>query len=92
MEITIRDLVTKICKFTGFNGTLAWDASQPDGQPRRCLDVTRAQAEFGFKAHTSFDQGLKQTIKWYLEHGEVQGRIKEIISKHFELEMPEITN
>lgn len=88
MEITIRDLVTKICKFTGFEGEVLWDSSQPDGQPRRCLDVSRAAEEFGFRAHTSFDQGLRQTIQWYLEHGEVEGRIKEIITRHFALELP----
>jgi len=64
-EIRIRDLVEKIAKLTGFTGEIRWDASKPDGQPRRRLDTTRAQAYFGFRAQTSFDEGLKRTIDWY---------------------------
>ncbi|MBK9313711.1 MAG: GDP-L-fucose synthase [Acidobacteria bacterium] len=64
-EISIRDLAEKIASLTGFRGKLVWDASQPDGQPRRCLDVTRAEREFGFRARIGFDEGLKQTIDWY---------------------------
>jgi GDP-L-fucose synthase len=64
-EITIKDLVEKIVKLTGFQGRIRWDASKPDGQPRRCLDTTRAQKLFGFKAQTDFDVGLKATIDWY---------------------------
>lgn len=64
-EITIKDLVEKIAKLTGFTGRILWDASKPDGQPRRCLDTSRAFREFGFKAQTDFDAGLKATIDWY---------------------------
>jgi len=66
-EITIRALVTLIAELTGFQGELRWDASKPDGQPRRCLDVTRAEQEFGFRANTDFVEGLRKTIAWYRE-------------------------
>ena len=64
-EISIKDLAEKIAHLTGFTGQLVWDPSQPDGQPRRCLDVTRAAREFGFCAKLGFDEGLQQTIEWY---------------------------
>lgn len=64
-EITIRELVTKICELMGFHGEIRWDASKPDGQPRRMLDVTRAERLFGFRAQTSFEEGLRKTIEWY---------------------------
>jgi len=64
-EISIKDLVELIVKLTGFKGAIRWDATKPDGQPRRMLDVSRAQKEFGFKAKTSFEEGLKKTIEWY---------------------------
>jgi len=67
-EITIKDLVEKIAAFTGFSGQIRWDSSKPDGQPRRRLDVSRAKEYFGFEAKTSFEEGLKQTIKWYMEN------------------------
>jgi GDP-L-fucose synthase len=65
MEISIRDLAGKIANITGFNGRIAWDTSKPNGQPRRCLDVSRAEDEFGFRASTPFDAGLRKTIEWY---------------------------
>jgi len=64
-EISIRDLTEKIVELTGFKGRIEWDASKPDGQPRRSLDTTRAEKEFGFRARTGFDEGLRQTIEWY---------------------------
>ncbi|MFH2107291.1 MAG: GDP-L-fucose synthase [Chrysiogenia bacterium] len=64
-EITIRDLVELIAKLTGFTGKIVWDTGKPDGQPRRMLDVSKAKAEFGFNASTSFKEGLRQTIDWY---------------------------
>lgn len=67
LEISIRDLAEKIAALTGFTGELVWDTSQPDGQPRRCLDVTRAAKEFGFRSQIGFDEGLRQTIDWYRE-------------------------
>ena len=66
MEISIRNLATTIAAMTGFAGRITWDTSQPNGQPRRCLDVSRAQSEFGFRAATPFEVGLRKTIDWYL--------------------------
>jgi GDP-L-fucose synthase len=65
MEISIKDLITLIAKLTGFQGKIIWDASKPNGQPRRRLDVTRAEDEFGFKAQVNFEEGLYRTIDWY---------------------------
>ncbi len=64
-EISIKELVELIAKLTGYTGKINWDASKPDGQPRRCLDTARAQKEFGFKAKTGFKEGLARTIEWY---------------------------
>jgi len=64
-EITIKDLVNLIVKLTEFKGKVIWDTSKPDGQPRRMLDTSKAEKEFGFKAETSFKEGLKKTIDWY---------------------------
>lgn len=64
-EISIRDLVGKIKDIIGFNGKISWDKSKPDGQPRRCLDTSKAFKEFGFRAKTDFDKGLRKTIDWY---------------------------
>ena len=67
-EISIRDLVSLIGKLTGFEGEIRWDSSKPDGQPRRCLDVSRAKKEFGFEAEISFEEGLKAAIDWYVKN------------------------
>ena len=67
-EISIKDLVELIAKLSGFKGRIIWDTTKPDGQPRRCLDTKRAMKEFGFKAKTSFKEGLKKTIEWYIEN------------------------
>ena len=64
-EITIRELVELIARLTRFQGTLRWDASRPDGQPRRALDTSRAREVFGFVAGTTFEEGLRRTIDWY---------------------------
>jgi GDP-L-fucose synthase len=64
-EIRIRDLIVMIARLAGFKGEIVWDSSKPDGQPRRCLDVSRAEREFGFRASTQFEVGLRQTIEWY---------------------------
>ncbi len=64
-EITIKELAEKIVGLTGFTGEIRWDSSKPDGQPRRRLDVSKANKYFGFKAKTSFDEGLKATVNWY---------------------------
>ena len=66
MEISIKDLITTICRLMDFKGELRWDATKPDGQPRRMLDVSRAEQKFGFKAKTGFEDGLKKTIEWYI--------------------------
>jgi len=65
-EISIRDLADLIVKLTGFQGEILWDATKPDGQPRRKLDVSLAEQEFGFRAHTSFEEGLRKTIDWFI--------------------------
>ncbi len=67
-EISIKDLVETICKYMDFKGEIRWDRTKPDGQPRRLLDTSRAEKEFGFKAKTGFDEGLKATIDWYLKN------------------------
>lgn len=66
MEISIRDLVALICKYMNYKGEIMWDTTKPDGQPRRCLDITRAQMEFNFKAKVKFEEGVKKTIDWYI--------------------------
>lgn len=66
-EISIRDLVKTVADAVGFRGRIRWDTSKPDGQPRRSLDVSRAEREFGFRARTSFSEGLEKTTRWYLQ-------------------------
>jgi GDP-L-fucose synthase len=65
-EILIRDLAVMIARLAGFRGRIVWDTSKPNGQPRRCLDTSRAEREFGFRARTSLDSGLRKTVEWYL--------------------------
>jgi GDPmannose 4,6-dehydratase len=67
-EITIRELAQLICELCQFTGEIRWDVSKPDGQPRRCLDTSRAKESFGFEASTSFRDGLLETIQWYEQH------------------------
>jgi len=67
-EISIKDLVEMIARLTGFEGKLVWDTSKPNGQPRRALDVSRAEERFGFKAQMPFEEGMKKTVAWYREH------------------------
>ena len=64
-EIIIKDLVELIVKLTGFKGKIVWDKTEPDGQPRRMLDISRAKDEFGFGAKMDFEEGIKRTIEWY---------------------------
>lgn len=68
MEISIRDLAGLIARLVGFDGEIVWDSRQPDGQPRRCLDTTRADEYFGFRARVPFEEGLKHTIEWYMKN------------------------
>ncbi len=67
-EISIKDLMEMVARLSGFEGRIVWDTAQPNGQPRRCLDTTRAESYFGFKARTSLEQGLQKTIAWYSEN------------------------
>lgn len=69
MEITIKDLVELIGKLTGYAGQIRWDASKPDGQPRRMLDTSRAKEYFGFEAQVGFEEGLRRTIEWWEANG-----------------------
>lgn len=71
-EMTIRDLVGVIAEETGFQGSIIWKPGWPDGQPRRCLDTSRAREEFGFEARTEFRDGLRRTVEWYLETREAE--------------------
>ena len=64
-EISIKDLVSLIAKLTDFKGRVLWDHSMPDGQPKRMLDTSRAEKEFGFKASVGFEEGLRKTVDWY---------------------------
>jgi GDP-L-fucose synthase len=67
-EISVKELVELIAELTGFKGRIIWDTSKPNGQPRRCLDTSRAWKLFGFQAKTNLREGLRQTIQWYREH------------------------
>ena len=66
VETSIREAATAIAGIVGFQGRIEWDTSKPNGQPRRCLDVSRAEREFGFRAATPLIEGLKRTVSWYL--------------------------
>lgn len=67
-EIRIKDLTERIAAATGFTGSVVWDTSKPNGQPRRKLDVSRAEQSFGFTSVTPFEEGLRRTVDWYLAH------------------------
>ncbi len=67
-EISIKDLAALIGRLCGFNGRFVWDTSKPNGQPRRCLDTSRAEKYFGFRAQTDFEEGLRRTINWYRQN------------------------
>jgi len=67
-EISIKNLIELIARLANFNGEIIWDSSKPDGQPRRMLDTSKAESEFGFKAKMPFDEGLRKTIEWYLKN------------------------
>ena len=78
-EITIKDLAGLIKDACGYEGDIVWDTTRPNGQPRRCLDTSRAEERFGFKAGTPFEQGLKATVKWYLSHREMADSHKPVL-------------
>lgn len=67
-EISIKDLAEMIIHLTGFQGKLVWDTSKPNGQPRRSLDISRAEKYFGWRAHVPFKEGLQRTVEWYKGH------------------------
>jgi len=67
-EVTIRQAIETIARLVGFEGKIVWDSSKPDGQPRRCLDVSKAKAAIGFEAETGFEEGLRETIEWFIKH------------------------
>ena len=73
-EISIKDLVQLIARLTGFQGRIAWDTTQPNGQPRRKLDTNRARSLFGFASSTTFEDGLRQTVEWY----ETERRVRSV--------------
>jgi GDP-L-fucose synthase len=73
-EISIRELAERIVALTGFQGRLAWDATKPDGQPRRCLDTTRAREQLGWTACTGFAEGLERTVAWFRESRAAEAR------------------
>ena len=76
-EISIRDLALTIARLTGFEGEFVWDTTKPNGQPRRALDTTKAEALFGFRAQTQLEAGLRETVEWYRqvrEKAEAEGR------------------
>jgi len=68
-EISIKELAEKISTLTGYGGKIIWDKTRPNGQPRRMLDISKANKLFGFKAKTNFDAGLRKTINWYIKNG-----------------------
>ncbi|CAB4643936.1 MAG: NAD-dependent epimerase/dehydratase family protein [Actinobacteria bacterium] len=70
-EVTIRETVETIARIVGFTGTLVWDSSKPDGQPRRRVDASRAERELGWHASTKFEEGLRNTVEWYLANREL---------------------
>lgn len=65
MEISIKELIETICRLMEYKGEIRWNKTKPDGQPRRCMDISRAEKEFGFRARMNFEKGLKKTIAWY---------------------------
>jgi GDP-L-fucose synthase len=73
MEISIKELAELVARLTGYQGEFVWDTSKPNGQPRRALDVSRAEQYFGFRAKMPFDEGLRRTIEWYRERLKVEG-------------------
>jgi GDP-L-fucose synthase len=73
MEISIKELAELICEICGFGGRIVWDSTKPDGQPRRCLETSRAEKYFGFRAKTSFREGLTKLIHWCESTGEMRG-------------------
>jgi nucleoside-diphosphate-sugar epimerase len=80
-EISIKDLTEMIARLSGFGGRIVWDTSKPNGQPRRKLDVSRARERFGFQSQTSFEEGLRRTIHWYLTEGSIRDKLSVLAVK-----------
>lgn len=76
-EISIADLATTVARLTGFHGRFAWDTTKPNGQPRRCLDVSRARERLDFEAQVSLEEGLTRTIAWYRDHADTHTKRNE---------------
>ena len=74
-EISIRELAALVAETVGYSGEIVWDTSKPNGQPRRRLDVSRAEELFGFRAATALRQGLERTASWYLRHAQESARV-----------------
>ena len=74
VETTIRETAELVAELTGFSGEIHWDTSMPNGQPRRQLDASRAEALFGFRAHTTLRDGLARTVSWYRENSLAHAR------------------
>ena len=70
-EISIRDLAQLIAGEVGFSGKIVWDTTKPNGQPRRCLDVSRAEKLFGFRAACPFEEGIRKTVSWYMSQAAI---------------------
>lgn len=77
-EISIKDLVHLIADLTGFKGEIVWDTNKPGGQPRRCLDTSRAERGFGWRAKTPLEEGLRRTIEWYRTNRHLLSKEKSI--------------
>jgi GDP-L-fucose synthase len=71
-----------VVQLSGFRGTIAWDPSKPDGQPRRCLDVTRAKEQIGFEATMPLEEGLRRTIQWFEQHRPTGGPSGRYVDRH----------
>jgi GDP-L-fucose synthase len=82
VETTIRDLAEMISEFSGYQGQITWDASKPDGQPTRCLDVSRARALMGFEAQVGLDEGLRKTVEWFRASSRDGGQSAEPAEAH----------
>lgn len=80
-EISIADLTHLIADEVGFRGEIIWDSTKPDGQPRRCLDTSRAEELFGFRAQTDFAEGLRQTVEWYRSTGAIGANIAATLAR-----------
>jgi GDP-L-fucose synthase len=75
-EISIRDLLERIREMTGFEGAVRWDTTRPDGQPRRCLDTSRARQEFGWSARVRLEEGLRNTVEWFAEQAQSAASVR----------------